>query len=193
MSETNTAPANSDPIVGYGDAFKIAISALPPASLLAMVSRGITHYMGSEQSSKVVAARKAAEEKGEAFTDEAAEALKNTSQKEAWQALLDGKVGMGNRGPRGTATETVMRRLIVADITAKLKAHKLSVPKGDATVTLGSRSFTLAQLIERAMAREGERFRREAEAEIKAMERKAAAAIAKAAQAGGEGPDALGL
>jgi len=189
MSETNTAPA----VLSYGDKYKIDLSSLPEASLRALLSRGLTHYMGSEQASKVTAARKAAEEAGETFGEAEAEAAKVKFQDEAWGHLVGGTMGGGARGPRGTAVETVMRQIIVADITTKLKAAGLTVPKGKDTIKLGEQAFTLAALIDRAMARDGDRFRKEAEAEMKARERRAAKALADAKASGATGLDALGL
>jgi len=210
MSETNTAPATAT--LAYGDKYKIDLSSLPEASLRALLSRGLTHYMGSEQASKVTSARKAAEEAAaeaakaaggdeaaiaaaiaSAFGEAEAEAAKVKFQDEAWGHLVAGTMGGGARGPRGTAVETVMRQIIVADITTKLKAAGLTVPKGKDTIKLGEQAFTLSDLIDRAMARDGERFRKEAEAEMKARERRAAKALADAKASGATGLDALGL
>ena len=179
--DTNTAPEPNYTIT-YGDR-SVDIRELPHTSLMALVNRGKTHYFGSEQASKVSGwADGVAEETG-AVPDDAARAAKKAEfVAAAWEALLGGTVGVSQaRGPRGTPIDSIIKTLAVKEIAAILKSQGLAMPTGDKVVQFANgEAFTRAQLVERRLAKHGDRLRKEAEAEIKARERLAAKAAKEA-------------
>lgn len=150
---------------------------LPAASVKALVSRGLAHFMNNEQASKVSAAKKKAEEKGEAFSDADAERIKGEAQATAWQSLIDGTVGTSVRGPRLSPIESAMRDVAELRIKARLVAAKLMVATAKdlpAKVTINGSEITRAELVKRQIARDEAGIRKEAEAMVKAAERAAA-------------------
>jgi hypothetical protein len=56
-------------------------------------------------------------------------------------------------------------------VAAKMKAANLSFDKETKKVSMGGQAFTRAELIDRAIARDGETFRKAAEAEMKRLAR----------------------
>lgn len=153
MSNNITAPLT----ITYG-AFTYDFATLPHASVLAMLQRGVAHYHGNEQSSKIATrikkalvdrgddaeAGKAARAEFEAFSGPeqraAIEAFRkgNPDQIEAWtaevqgeatKALHEGTVGVSVRGPAADPLQTILNRLGKASVINTLKAAKIAVPK----------------------------------------------------------------
>lgn len=164
---------------------------LPEASLKALLARGFGHYLGNEQQSKVVSKIKAHLANGGKASDVSKDQVKafreaNPDQVKTWadeaiasalQALDNGTVGVRAPGaPRVDPLTAAMHSIARAEVARVLRASGAKVPKGDETVQLGAESFTLAQLVERRLARpdHGPRIKREAEAKVKADARKAA-------------------
>lgn len=160
-------------IIEYGT-HKIDITKLPEKSVNALIARGLTHFLGNEQASKVAAKFKDVE----GTTDEQRATAKAEYVALAVKALHEGTIG--NRtgsGPRGTSVDSVMRGLAEAEVKGILKHNKLSMPSGDKVVKFADgTTLTRAQLIDRRIEKHGERLRKEAEAEIKREERETAKA-----------------
>lgn len=146
-------------------------AALPTKSVQALIARGIAHYLGNEQASKVASAFDGVE----GVTDEQKSAKKAELQALAVKALVDGTIGTRAVGPRGSTVDTVMRALAKAEVIGILKHNKLSFPTGDKKVKFpDGTELSGADLIDRRIAKHGERLRKEAEVKMKADERKAA-------------------
>lgn len=204
----------------YGG-YEIPLEDVPFGNVLAMIRRGITHYIGNEQAAKVTAkadayVKKAAAEYAEANAGIApdadtleaikadAEALRGDWAKEvrdaAYKTLMEGEVGAGARGPAVDPFEAECERLAKARIKARFDAQspRIKMPKEGEKVQLANGEFTLDELIERQLSHPewGEAIRAEAEATLaKRREEAAARAAAKAklAVAGPKTVDALGL
>lgn len=130
---------------------------LPEASISAMFRRGLSHFLGSEQASKVTAYfdpdRKLAE--GETRLDdtpENREIVKADFQAKALDALLAGTVGVSTRGPSVDPIETEINRLARGEVHDILKASGVKPPKkADDTVEIGGTKYTTDQLIARRL------------------------------------------
>lgn len=176
----------------------IDTDALPDASIAAMLKRGLTHFLGNEQAAKVTNAKKAwAKAHGGAdMPEDEIDAKRDELVAAAIAALESGTVGVGVRGPRIDPVEKIMEARAEAEVVSILKNHKLATkkPEDEDVFTLGGVEYTFADLVERRVAKEGERLRAEAEAEV--ARRKAAKAerdAAAKAAAGTNLADALGL
>jgi hypothetical protein len=191
MSDTATSPA-----VSYaGRDFDIA--SLPQTSLVSLVRKGLAHFLGNEQASKVTAWKATMTEAGTPPDDAAIAAKKAEFVEAAVTAVLEGTVGVQSaRGPRATPVDAVARRMAEAQMKVNLGKLNppLAMPKGDATITLkaadGTEStFTRVQLIERRLAHptHGPAIRKAAEKEVAALAKQAAAEVSA------EGVDALDL
>ncbi len=150
----------SDLIIKYGET-TLDFNSLPQASLVAMLRRGVSHFLGSEQSSKVTGMFKldadgnlkdgvvdTEENRAKALTDFRASAI---------EALNAGTVGVSVRGPSVDPISAIINRLAKAEVKTILATHKLKWPaKAEDTVTLpdGS-SVTAAQLIARRLDKDG--------------------------------------
>jgi hypothetical protein len=190
MSGTENGTGNT---VAYGE-YTIDISALPEKSRMALIRRGVAHYLGNEQASKVSGWKAGLVEAGTPPNDAEVAAFKLDCMNAAVKALIEGTIGSSIRGPRGSTADTVARQLAETEIRNILKHNGLTMPSGDKTVKFGDGTeLTRAQLIDRRLAGHGERLRKEAEAKIKADERKAAREVDAAKAAGGQGVEALGL
>lgn len=174
--------SNPNLVITYGDS-RADFNTLPEASLVAMLRRGYSHYKGSEQASKIVAKISAAlDEMGE-DTESMAPAAKSAAFKafraanadkiSAWMvevqdkadaALVAGTVGVSTRGPAVDPITTIIRRLAKAEVVSILKANALAWPKKaeDVVSFPNGDKFTGPQLIDRRIAREGERLGKEA-------------------------------
>ena len=148
----------SDLIVKYGER-ELDFNKLPQASLVAMLRRGVSHYFGSEQASKVTAYfdpdhEDAANRKD---TPEARAAKKAEFQQAAFDALVAGTVGVSIRGPSVDPITTIINRLAKAEVKTILASFKLKWPaKADDTVELPDGSkVTGAQLIARRLDKDG--------------------------------------
>ncbi len=214
MADTNTNTTPAPATIAYGkdaDRLSIAITDLPAISLLSLAQKGLSHYLGNEVASKVTAwteSRVATAIKAlPADADEAAKtaatqsALPNDAEKAtakadfikaAWEALLAGNVGARVGVPRSTPVESIMARIAEGEIRETLKSVGLVMPTGDKVVTFKTgESFTRKQLIERRVEKFGDRLRKAAEAELKALAR--VAAQAKPGDGVEVGAESLGL
>lgn len=146
----------------------IDTATLPEASVNALISRGFSHFMGNETASRV------ASHFGDEIktaSDEAKATAKAQFQAEALAKLIAGTVGVSSpRGPRGTSLDTVIRNLAEKEIKATLDTLKLKMPSGDKVVEFSDgQKLTKGQLIERRLAKHGDRLRKEAEAEMRRL------------------------
>ncbi len=182
----------SDLKLTYG-AHVVDFATVPPQSVTAMLRRGFSHFLGSEQASKVTAYfdpdRKLAE--GEARledTEENRQKVKADYQAKAVDALLAGTVGMSTRGPSIDPITTVINRLARAEVGNILKASGVKPPKkAEDTVEIGGQKFTMEQLVSRRLDPTkpyAERLGKEA-AKIVADQAKKAAKALEAAKADG--------
>lgn len=144
--------------ITYG-AFEIDMDKLPQSSIDAMFRRGVSHYFGSEQASKVTAYFDPEHDDAanRAPTVEAKTAKKAEFQKAAFEALVAGTVGVSVRGPSVDPKSAVINRLAKAEVKAILATFKLKYPaKVDETVKLpNGDEVTGAQLIARRLDKDG--------------------------------------
>lgn len=152
---------------------KLDTAKWPEKSVEALIRRGLAHYLGNEQASKVTAHF---DDKPDA-TDVEKAAFKAECQAKAIEALEKGTIGANVRGPRGSQVETIVRQLAEKEVRDILKHNGLTMPSGDKVVEFANgEKLTRAQLIERRVAKHGERLNKEAETEMKRREREAAKA-----------------
>lgn len=204
----NVNPANVSTEFEY-DGVKLDFSTIPQASLISFARKGVAHYLGNEQASKVSAAKaKAAEETkdeagnvvpGRALSDDEIAKLKADFREVALRAMNEGTMGLGgSRGPVKDPYETQLARLAAESVKATLKQHLIKPPKGDEAVTFADGTKrTMAEMIEKRLGGEaGDGLRRAAR---KAVEEEAKRQIALKAAAqvkvetGTLTADALGL
>lgn len=174
----------SDDIVSvkYGE-FEIAnVYDLPARSLAALVASGLAHKLGNEIAAKV-AAYKAKATDGKLPSESEIAQFKAQKQKEMFASLLSGEAAASARGPRGSAIESMMKKIAAEELAARFRALGKSLPSGDKTITLTTgdgrvEAVTRATLIDRRVAAHSERLRAEAERRISEERAKAAAAVA---------------
>lgn len=173
----------SDMIIKYGDK-TLDFNTLPQASLVAMLRRGVSHFFGSEQASKVTAYFDPEHDDAENRKDtpEARAAKKAEFQSTAYDALVAGTVGVSVRGPSVDPITTIMRRLAKNEIKTILAANKIKWPakSEDVIETPDGKKFTGNELIDRRLAKEGERLKKEAEKIAAEQAKKNAKAVAAA-------------
>jgi hypothetical protein len=189
-------PSMSDLVIKYGER-TLDFNVLPQASLVAMLRRGVSHYFGSEQASKVTAYFDPDHDdaKNRPDTAENRAAKKAEFQQAAYDALVAGTVGVSVRGPSVDPINSIINRLAKAEVKAILGAFKLKWPaKADDTVELPDGSkVTGAQLIARRLDKDGpagtdkktgvahiDRLRKEAEKIAAEQAKKNAKALAMA-------------
>lgn len=167
----------------------------------ALIRRGLSHLLGNEQSAKVgpvsAWAKGFTEANKRAPNSDEISDQKVAFQKLAIQALYDGTIGTRVSGPKANPLDAEMASIAKREVSDVLRTQGIKkFPTGEATVTLGGQNFTGDVLIERRLAKHGERIKREAEKVIgdKAKKQKAAAAAAAmAAEKGAVDAEALGL
>lgn len=168
-------PDIASTVITYGD-FSFDVTKVPQTSALAMLKRGFAHFMGSEQSSKVIS-RFTPNDKGqlpEGVVDspEARAAYKAECQVSAFKAFMEGTVGNhASRGPKAdplTATKTTIAK---REVTETLKANGLKFPKGDETIDLGGTKLSGAELITRRLAKHNDRIHKEAQKHLSELDR----------------------
>lgn len=185
----------NDITVTYGT-FTFDLGTLPESTLVAMVRKGISHYLGNEQASKVSTWTKArAESDLGAANDVEVATFKADTQAAAVKAMHDGTVGASVRGPRGSSLDTEIKKIATREIMDLLKQHGISAPKkaADAVQFPNGDAFTMAQLVERRLAKFGARIEDEAKAAMAMAARRAEREAAEAAASGSAGVDSLGL
>lgn len=174
-------------VIEYGD-FSVDTASLPEPSVIALIRRGLAHFLGNEQRAKLAAWSEAwaKEHDGKAPTDEDKAAKIAELQSAALQALRDGTVGTRVMGPRQDPVEALMASMAKAEIVSQLKANGVKVPrKTEDTIQLADATVTILQLVEMRVARDGERLRKEATKVLRDRAKQAEAAKAKATAAGG--------
>lgn len=166
QNENPESPATVATELKYGN-LVADISNLPEVSRVALMQRGFTHILGNEVASKVAAWKKT--EDG-STADEAAIARKTANyQDEALEKILDGKLGIRAGGPRGTAIETVMRVIAIAELKANFKKAGAKWPeKADSTIKVRDRVLTRTALVGEYMSKHGARLKSDAEARASA-------------------------
>ena len=174
------------------------VAKLPVTSQMALIKRGISHYLGNEMASKVSTAKAkrrdeiaAATAKGEPspaeYTEEEIAALSSQHLAAGVAAINEGTIGQGRgpSAPKADPVETVMRRIAIAELQTILRAQvpALALPTGEKVVTFANgKAFTREQLVALRMnsPKEGPRIREAALKEIKARDRAAQAAAKQA-------------
>lgn len=182
MSDTNT---DTSKVVTYGS-HTIDFAAQPHASLMAMLSRGVTHFLGSEMAAKVDAYYKRTPKDGEPAkrpdTEQDRADLKAEYQLLAVKALNDGTVGVSNRGPAVDPLEAAIESVARKEVLQTLRDNKTKVPKkADQKVAFADGSaYTIAELVERRIAnpKHADRIKGVAQAELD-RKAKEAAKVAK--------------
>lgn len=160
------------PTITYGET-QVDFSKLPETSVRAMLSRGLTHFLGSEQASKVIAKFKA-EDGTKSGTEVDWAAAKAEFVAAALVALHDGTVGVSTRGPTKDPLEAEIASIVKREVTATLKANGLKFPKDGETVTFGNGvTRTGAEMLANYLAKNSDAVHKEAE---KALADKARAA-----------------
>jgi hypothetical protein len=184
----------------------IDVLALPDASVRAMLSRGLTHFFGSEVAARVKArADKFAEDNKAAGTvwtaDEIAQEKKNVLG-DFVTKLLEGTVGSRAVGITVDPVETIKARLARKSVEDTLRANGIKLPKKDEPVTFpNGATKTMADMIASRMVATnkatgkvfGDEFQREAEQTVKKQAKAKADAEANAAAAPSKTADDLGL
>lgn len=184
----------------------IDITALPDASIKAMLSRGLTHFFGSEVASRVKArADKFAEDHkadGTKWGDDEIAQEKATVIGEFLTKLLEGQVGVRAVGITVDPVETIIARLARKSVEDTLRANGIKVPKKDEPVTFpNGTTKTMADMVAARLVATnkasgkvyGDEFRKEAELQVKKQAKAKADAEANAAQAANKTADELGL
>lgn len=188
-------------IITYGK-FSVDLNGLHSASLAALASRGLAHFLGNEQASKVVTKIEAVlagetPESKKVFADLDKAARRsainawreaNETQVAIWEdevrqaAFLkigSGEMGVSTRGPSVDPVESAMNAIAKREVTDTLKGAGLKFPKGASkdkaaeTVVLGENAFTGEQLVARRLATHGDRIRKEAQKHVDELSRKA--------------------
>lgn len=177
--------------IAYGD-YTVDVAKLPQASVMALLRRGFSHFMGSEQASKVTGRftpnDKGALPEGVTDTPEARTAYKSEVQTAAFAALQAGTVGQHvSRGPKVDPITATKQAIARREVTETLKANGLKFPKGDETVDLGGTKLSGADLISRRLAKHGDRIHKEAVKHVNDLER-AKKKAAEQAKARGDAP-----
>lgn len=182
----------------------IDFSTLPAQSVKAILSRGVTHFLGNEQSAKVGPnsswATKFEKEFSRKPDENDIEKQKAVNLENALRALNDGTIGTA-RGPKLDPVEAEMDRIAEREVWDTLAGANLTKknkkPKDEDEFTFANGDkFTFETLVSRRLEKHGERIKAGAEKKV-ALEKKAReAAQAKAKVAVESGPvdaDALGL
>lgn len=168
--------------------YSAVLADMPMTSVVALAQRGFNHVMGNEVASKVKTYKDNTENDQ---SDAAIETFAKAKRDEFMAKIMAGTLGIRTVGAAVDPVEAEMEKLASAEITEQLKANGIKwqrdrdasgkVVKGsEAFVALSDGKFTRDELIERRLAKHGDRLRETAEKNIKARERK----LAKVREAG---------
>lgn len=195
---------------------------LPQASVKAILQRGLTHFLGNEQASKLVGKIESGITDG--WTEAQVEAFKSSPRAERKQAfesfrlnnadlvsgwnkeILDsavaaldaGTVGASVRGPSVDPLERQMEIIARKGVVTTLGANGIKTPKGDEVVVIGGLSLTMSEMIARRLANPKyapdieKQARKVIADQAKAIE-KAKAEVAKAKEGGEVSAEDLGI
>lgn len=190
--------------ITYGET-NLDFSTLPEQSLRAMVSRGVSHFLGNEQAAKIGPKSpwytKFEKENKRPPTEDEIKAKKASNLAAAVQALVAGTVGTA-RGPKVDPIEAEMERMAERDMWDRLAGMELckknKKPDDDDEFTFDNGStFTFGKLVEMKLAKDDATLRAAAtkkiENERKAREKAQAQAKAAKDAAGGASFEALGV
>lgn len=108
------------------DTFIVETDSLPESAIAALLHRGLTHYLGNEQSSKVTGWKKA----NPNATDEEIEAVSNQYRVVAFDALLNGTIGTRAGGPKLKGLDRLIHLVAVEQITALAASRNAKMPSG---------------------------------------------------------------
>lgn len=108
------------------DTFEVDTESLPEASIVALLQRGLTHYLGNEQASKVTSFKKSHED----ATEDEIEAKAEEFRTSAYDALLNGTIGTRAGGPKLKGLERLIHLVAVEQITAFAASQKAKMPSG---------------------------------------------------------------
>lgn len=178
---------------------------VPAPSIEALLRRGVAHFLGNEQASKVTAwkAKLAGDKENprEPSEDEV-EQYKNDLVSTALADIYAGDIGSG-RGPRLDPVERELRSLVDSHIANTLAGNGIKFPKGrklpaDGEVVkfANGATRTMDQMRENVLKTHGDKFRKDAEKRVADLAKKAAQAKANAEALAQQGPvdaEALGL
>jgi hypothetical protein len=160
-------------MITYGK-YSIDPATLPAKNILAMLQRGVSHFLGNEVSARVGTelkskAREALKTQGvekpsdyaiaalvDAVSDEDYAAVKARLTEEAFQRLMTGEVGAAVRGPSVTPFDKAVQAEARARANARLKALGLKVPKGEETIKIGGKDKTFGDIVAGIIDRESE-------------------------------------
>jgi hypothetical protein len=172
----------------------VNLTTLPPASVLALASRGLTRLLGSEVSSKVIAHFADTPD----ADDAAKEAFAESVRLEFLSHLATGTLGEGRGGPRKDPVEAEMTSIATREVRETLKTHGLKFirpakgeEKFEPYVAFGNGDKrTLDQMVSKRLADHADRLRKAAEKAINEAKRQVAKPTSEAAVASA---DDLGL
>lgn len=189
--------------VTYGNS-TVDFSTLPPQSVKAILSRGVAHFLGNEQSAKIGPnsswATKFEKDNGRKPDESDVEKQKGINLENALKALTEGTIGTA-RGPKLDPVEAEMDRIAEREVWDTLAGANLckknKKPKDEDEFTFANGDkFTFETLVSRRLEKHADRIKSAAEKKVAAEKKARETAQAKAKTASESGPvdaDALGL
>lgn len=176
----------TDVVVSYGD-HEFSVGELPHASVVALIHRGMTHFLGNEQSSKVTAWKKAQEKgtdtvAGRVPSDDEIDTYRDSKVDAAIAALRAGTIGVReSSGPKASPREGIVRDIAKLEVIAILIERKLvkegtKAVKNDKGFAFGDQTVTFETLVDRRTEKFAERLGKEADEELARRARVAAKA-----------------
>lgn len=154
---------------------EIDFAQLPEVSIRALLSRGLTHYLGSEQASKVKAHKDKylEEHKVELGEDEVA-AVKADFVAKAIDALRAGTIGQRAVGITIDPLEKAMEKIAKQEVLDILRANGIKVPKKDEAVKFANGTEkTMDEMVAGRLAKNGEAIEKAAKKVLAEAKRKA--------------------
>lgn len=180
-------PEIENPVFTVGST-EINVNDLPPRSLRALLSRGFTHYFGSEQASKVKTWKDKQAESGTEATEAEINAYKAQCVAEAIEKLRSGEIGVRSAGVTIDPLDKLRNKIAKQQVIDTLRKNNIKVPKGDEAVKFANGvSKTLAEMVATRLASNGDAIEAEAKKALAARNKQVAALPE------GTDPEALGL
>lgn len=147
-------------VVKWGEgesAVSFDLSTAPEATVLALAQRGFTHVMGNEVASALASMKKETNEDGTVKYSDAEIASAASAKREAKLAeMAAGTLGVRVGGARPTGIDKMVRDIAISELRAIAVAKKASLPK---------KAEELNPLIEKHLAKHGDRIRAKAQAQ----------------------------
>lgn len=171
------------------------VTSLPDVSIHALLSRGLTHFFGSEAASRVKArVDKIEEETGAPAGDDERAAIKAEVLADFVAKLREGTIGSRLAAIAVDPIDKVKAQLARKQVEDTLRANGIKVPKKDEAVQFDNGdTFTMVELVARKLARNGEAIEKEAAKIVRDQAAKKAAAEKAAVGVETKTADALGL